>query len=216
MKIKICGIKYQRDLESIIPLQPDYLGFIFYPKSARCMRQTLSTDDVKLVPKSIKKVGVFVNEDITELLKMIKSYQLDGIQLHGDESPEYLSELQNILKDVHLKVEVIKAFGIDPAFDLQKLNDYKQYCNYFLFDTKTPKYGGSGLQFDWNLISDYDNELSLWMSGGMDVEDVKKLMSVVHLNMAVIDMNSKLETEPGVKDIVKVKKAIDEVRNQSK
>ena len=120
VKIKICGIKYQRDLERIIPLQPDFLGFIFYPKSARCMRQTLSPDDVKLVPKSIKKVGVFVNEEITELLKMIKTYQLDGIQLHGDESPEYLSELQNILQDVHLKVEVIKAFGIDPDFDLQK------------------------------------------------------------------------------------------------
>lgn len=215
MKIKICGIKYKDNLEQIIPLLPDYLGFIFYPKSSRYMKETLAVEDVKSIPNHIKKVGVFVNESISELLKTIKEYNLDAIQLHGDEPPEYLMDISNIFTSLNMKVEIIKAFGIDENFELQKLNDYKQYCNYFLFDTKTPKYGGSGQKFNWQLLAKYDNEIPLFISGGIDVEDFEGITKLEHLNIEAIDMNSKLEIEPGLKNIGKVKEAIEIIKNIS-
>ncbi|MEZ5008646.1 MAG: phosphoribosylanthranilate isomerase [Chitinophagales bacterium] len=215
MKIKICGIKYKDNLEQIIPLNPDYLGFIFYPKSSRYMKETLAVADVKSIPNQIKKVGVFVNESVPELLKAIKEYDLNAVQLHGDEPPEYLADVSNIFTSLNMKVDIIKAFGIDENFELQKLNDYKQYCNFFLFDTKTPKYGGSGQKFNWQLLAKYDNEIPLLISGGIDVEDLEDIAKLKHLNIEVIDMNSKLEIEPGRKNINRVEQAIQIVKNKS-
>lgn len=212
MKIKICGIKYKENLKELVELKPDYLGFIFYKKSKRFMVDSLAPIDLGGILPEIKKVGVFVNEEIPSLLKLINQYQLDVIQLHGDESPEYVKDLKKLLNLNTNSIEVFKAFGVDELFDLNKLNDYKQYCDYFLFDTKTANYGGSGKKFNWDVLLEYDNEVPIILSGGIDVEDIEEILDMKKLNIHAVDLNSKLEIEPGLKNLEKAKAAIKTVR----
>lgn len=149
MKIKICGMKFPENIIEIGQLQPDYMGFIFYPKSKRFISEDFSMSSIKNLPKSIKKTGVFVNETIETILKKVCKYELNVVQLHGSES---VVECQ-ILKENNL--EVIKAFSIDETFDFDVLESYQSVCDYFLFDTKSTGYGGSGKTFDWQLLEKY-------------------------------------------------------------
>jgi phosphoribosylanthranilate isomerase len=215
MKIKICGIKYLDNLQAIQAMQPDYLGFIFYNKSPRYMGYDLLPSELTNVSPNIKKTGVFVNESIEKVIEMVELYALNAIQLHGDETVSYLKELlENLnVNGNGASVEIIKAFGVDEHFDFNKLNDYKQYCNYFLFDTKTPNYGGSGKKFQWNLLEQYQLEVPIFLSGGIDVEDLSDILNMNHPKIVAVDLNSKLEIEPGRKDLVKVKEAIESVKN---
>ena len=210
MKIKICGIKNLENLEQIVALKPDYLGFIFYPKSKRFMLNSLHPSDLKTIPNTIEKIGVFVNETVASVVNKIKSYQLNGVQLHGNETIEWLADFTAQLKDNSIvnQVKIIKAFGVDEEFNFNELNDYKQYCSYFLFDTKTPNYGGSGRKFNWSVLKKYDNEVPLFLSGGLSVDDIETVFNMESLNIHAIDMNSQLEIEPGLKDISKVEEAI--------
>ncbi len=141
VKIKICGMKFPEKISEIAALNPDYLGFIFYEKSPRNFE-----NDIPNLPKSIQKVGVFVNASIEEIQEKAKQYGLDFIQLHGDESPEFCHLLQQN------KFKAIKAFSIDNQFDFNILNKYYNYCNYFLFDTKGINYGGNGIASDWSVL----------------------------------------------------------------
>jgi phosphoribosylanthranilate isomerase len=153
-------------------------------------------------------VGVFVNEPIKNIIRISTKYNMDFIQLHGDESPEYCEELKL------LDFKTIKAFGIDLSFDFSILNEYKEVCDYYLFDTKSIVYGGSGHRFSWSLLKQYDNFKPIFLSGGLDIEAIPIVYDLLNdLNIHALDFNSKLEIEPGLKAIEKCREVIDKVRN---
>jgi phosphoribosylanthranilate isomerase len=201
MKIKVCGLKYKDNIDEIAKLKVDYLGFIFYSKSKRFVGEDFEMPET---PKHILKIGVFVNADIDYVIEKVNRYKLNGVQIHGDESAEYCKELKAILNADD--VVILKAFGIDEAFDFNSLKDYEQHCDYFLFDTKTKDYGGSGKQFDWKILENYNNPTPYFISGGIGVEEFKDVKANANLlNYFAIDVNSKFEIEPGLKNIDKLK-----------
>ena len=199
MKLKVCGMKHPQNIRQLTNIQPDYIGFIFYQKSKRYMANSLEPEVLQTIPSNIKKVGVFVNESVEIIENFIEKYQLNLIQLHGDESADFCKQMS---KKGH---EIVKAFQVDDNFDFRKIEAYKKHCKYFLFDTKTPLYGGSGHKFDWQLLKNYDNKKPFFLSGGIDLDDVNEIRNIKNLNIHAIDINSKFEIEPGLKDIEKIK-----------
>ena len=147
MKLKICGMKHDDNITAIAGLHPDYLGFIFYEPSPRSFSKT-----IPLLDSTIKKVGVFVNATIDYVIDQCSQYQLNAVQLHGNETPEYCQQLK---KQLQSTVEIIKVFSIKNSFDFAELTPYEAYCNYFLFDTKGPLPGGNGYTFDWSVLANY-------------------------------------------------------------
>lgn len=147
---KVCGLR--DNISDVVALQPDYIGFIFYSKSPRYVGNNF---EMLLINNSTpKKVGVFVNETLDFVHNIFLKYQLDYVQLHGNESPEYCEEL------MRKKVKVIKAFEMDESFDFGRLKKYESFTDYFLFDTKTKLYGGSGKSFDWRILNKYSLDKS--------------------------------------------------------
>ena len=205
MKIKICGMKYPENIEHLALLKPDFLGFIFYEKSKRFVGDNLLIKDLH-IDKNTQKVGVFVNASHEYILENIKKHDLDLVQLHGDETPDFCAYLfkQNI--------KISKAFQVDEDFDFKILDVYKDVCSYFLFDTKTKHYGGSGRKFDWDILSGYDNEKPFFLSGGIDIDDAQNIKQLKGLNIFAIDINSKFEIEPGLKDVGKIGVFMEELR----
>ena len=198
MKLKICGLKYTDNIKDVAKFTPDYMGFIFYQDSKRFVGEEFDPVFLNSLDLKIKKVGVFVNSTKDHILKNVKKYQLDFVQLHGDETSGYCNELCH-------DVKIIKAFGVDETFDFSQLQDFKTSASYFLFDTKTSEYGGSGEQFDWNILEKYDNEIPFFLSGGIDLENIEKILHLKNINIHAIDANSKFEIEQGLKDIRKIK-----------
>lgn len=199
MKIKVCGLKHPENIEAVTALQPDYVGFIFYGKSPRYMAG-LSTDVLHNLSSAIKKTGVFVNESAENIERLIKEYGFDAIQLHGDESPEFCAAFKG-------KVTVIKAFGINEDFDFEQLKDYANNVDLFLFDTKTKEYGGSGKTFDWNILDNYKLNVPFFLSGGIGLENITEVKNITHPKFYGVDLNSRFEIEPGLKNIEKLEKA---------
>ncbi len=200
MKLKICGMKYPENIQDVAELRPDFMGFIFYDKSPRNVTDNLDKGVLKALPKSIKKIGVFVNASFEEIIKQVTDYQLDGVQLHGNESPVLCLQLkmQNLL--------VIKAFSVDKNFNFAVTEPYKKAVDYFLFDTKaTGGHGGHGVAFDWKMLDNYDNEVPFLLAGGVSLENIEEVKKLTHLNIYGIDVNSKFEIEPGLKDVEKLK-----------
>ena len=196
MKIKVCGMKYPGNIAEVAGLEPDYMGFICYPASPRFIDELQTID----APKTILKTGVFVNESADKVEELIDTYQFDTIQLHGDESPDFCELFRN-------KVTVIKAFGVDERFDFEQLDAYEGKADIFLFDTKTNKHGGSGLTFDWALLSQYKLNTPFFLSGGLSLENLDEVKNIAHPQFYGVDLNSKFEQEPGLKDIDKLKEA---------
>lgn len=195
MKLKICGLKDPGNIKQVAGLKPDYIGFIFYSESKRFVGDDF---EMPLISNEIKKVGVFVNAKADYIIDKIDQYKLDLIQLHGNENPDFCEVLNHI-------IPVIKAFGIDESFDFNSTSPYKDCCSCFLFDTKTDQYGGSGKLFDWNVLEKYDNKVPFFLSGGIGLDEIEKL-KIKKLNIYAVDVNSKFETMPGMKDIEKLKK----------
>ena len=195
-KIKICGMKHPENILEIAALQPDYLGFIFYAQSPRNFENAIPELD-----KSIQKVGVFVNASFEEIQEKATKYKLDLIQLHGDESPEFCLLLQQN------KLKVIKSFNIDNTFNFNSLSNYFNSCNYFLFDTKGKLPGGNGTTFDWKVLEQYPSNKPFFLSGGIGTEELEDIKQVLKMNLPIyaIDVNSKFEIEPGLKDIERLK-----------
>ena len=191
-KLKICGMKFFENILDVSALQPDYLGFIFYEKSARFFE-----GEIPNLPKSIQKVGVFVNDNFENIISKIHKYQLNIVQLHGNETPEFCKEIRTFCK-------VIKVFSIDKTFDFYQLENYETVCDYFLFDTKGVLHGGNGYAFDWSILSKYKSQKPFFLSGGIDLENFNELKKL-NLPIFAIDINSKFELEPGLKDLVKIK-----------
>ena len=198
-------MKYPDNIRQLVELKPDFIGFIFYEKSKRFVNNDLDIKSVKF-PESIKKAGVFVNPTIEGVLEKVKTFKLDFIQLHGDESPEFCLGLKPS------GIKITKAFQVDEAFDFFLLKQYETVCDYYLFDTKTKLYGGSGEKFNWQILKKYNNKKPFFLSGGIDLEDAEEIKKLESLNIFAIDINSKFETQPGRKDIKKVKKFIEDVR----
>ncbi|MBC7522937.1 MAG: phosphoribosylanthranilate isomerase [Flavobacterium sp.] len=194
MKLKICGMKNSENISEIGQLLPDYLGFIFWEKSVRYFDGIIPE-----LPKSILKVGVFVDANFQEIISIIKKHQLDLIQLHGEETPEFCKKMQK------LNFKIIKAFSINDDFDFDILKKYESVCDYFLFDTKGKLPGGNGKTFDWKLLEKYNINKPFFLSGGIGLEDITKVKSFLKSKMAqnciAIDVNSKFENEAGIKKI---------------
>jgi phosphoribosylanthranilate isomerase len=201
MKIKVCGMRDSQNIQAVAALQPDFMGFIFYPKSPR-YAEHLQAEVLNALPKTIKKIGVFVNESLKQILTIAYRYNLDGVQLHGTELVEMCRELRKT------GFIVIKAFPVADASNFIVTKKYEGSCDYFLFDTKTDAYGGSGLKFDWRLLDEYKGDTSFLLSGGIDLDDVEALRKIEHPKFAGIDLNSRFETEPGMKNVEKLKKII--------
>lgn len=219
-------MKYQDNIEAVAALQPDYLGFIFYDKSARNF-DTIIPD----LPKSIKKTGVFVNADIEIVIEKVETFNLQAVQLHGNESPEFckklrchyeeqsdvvISKKETDCHDLEKKsrndknLEIIKVFSIKDNFDFSVLKPYEGIVDYFLFDTKGKFPGGNGYTFNWDVLKNYSSTTPYFLSGGIGLNEVEKIKkfkeSPASKYCYVIDVNSKFEIEPGLKNIEELEK----------
>ncbi len=194
LTIKICGMKFPSNIFDIADLHPDFMGFIFYPKSPR-YAEPLDVEVLNALPKSIKKIGVFVNETLENILTIVFKYKLDGVQLHGNEQVEMCEKLHNT------GLIVIKAFPIAEAYNFKVTKIYEGACDYFLFDTKTDAFGGSGLKFDWNMLKEYTGKTPFLLSGGIASNDAESIQNIDHPLFAGIDLNSKFEVKPGLKNV---------------
>ncbi|MGL2964370.1 phosphoribosylanthranilate isomerase [Flavobacterium sp. RSB2_4_14] len=205
MKIKICGMKFPENIGEVAALQPDYLGFIFYGKSPRNFENS-----IPILDTSIQKVGVFVNATYEKIEEKVKQYNLDLVQLHGEETPELCAEIETNL------VKVIKAFSVDNQFNYNNLSNYNNSCSYFLFDTKGNNYGGNGVTFDWSILAKYHLEKPYFLSGGISLENTTALKEFLIKDYAkncfAIDLNSKFEIEPGMKNAATLTKFIQNLK----
>lgn len=199
MKIKVCGMRDVQNIRALVQLHPDYIGLIFYSGSKRFVNK-MDAQALMEVPEDIKLTGVFVNEDLEAVLQKIKIYNLKAVQLHGDESPEYCRSLGDQVKTI----EIIKAFGIDDNFDFSALEPYLPVVDFFLFDTKTAGHGGSGKAFNWDVLNKYPYQKSYFLSGGIGVENLDEVLAISDERLHALDLNSRFELEPGLKDISKL------------
>ena len=206
MKIKICGLRDPDNIKAVEALAPDYMGFICYDKSPRFIG-AMDDDELVNISTGITKVGVFVDEDADSISKLIYKYKFDAIQLHGNESPEFCDMFKH-------EVQVIKAFGIDEHFDFAKLDAYKNNVNYFLFDTKTPVHGGSGQTFDWGILERYKLSVPFFLSGGLSPDNLEEVKNIKHPAFYGVDLNSKFEVSPALKDLDKLKQAFKKINDE--
>ena len=202
LKLKICGMREPGNIEEVESLEPDYMGFIFYEKSKRFVAE-LDPATLSTMPENIGRVGVFVNHDLKEVVQLAEKFSLNLLQLHGNESAAYVTELKQLLEGSSIKL--MKAFGIDENFDFAALNEYESEVDYFLFDTQTPDHGGSGKLFNWKLLNGYTLDKPYFLSGGIGLDSVEALKTIDDKRLFAVDVNSKFETEPGIKDIIKLK-----------
>jgi len=194
------------NIEDLVKLKPDYIGFIFYPKSKRFIGEIIPDEIQALIPVYIQKVGVFVDEPFDNLLEKFRTNKLDMIQLHGSELPGYCERLKK------LDIPVIKVFGITSDFDFQTVRPYNQYCDYFLFDTSGEERGGTGKKFDWATLEKYNEDKPFFLSGGIHPDDVDAINRLPYSKLHGVDINSGFETEPGIKNIPQIKAFIEEIR----
>jgi phosphoribosylanthranilate isomerase len=204
MKIKVCGLRDPENIQSVAALEPDYLGFIFYNKSLRYVGE-ISIETLDIKSATIQKTAVFVNEKIENINAVIDKYNFDFIQLHGDESPAFCKSLRD-------KAIVIKAFGVNSDFDFKQLNRYRNKVDLFLFDTKTDVHGGSGLTFDWKVLDKYDMKIPFFLSGGLSADNIELVKEIDHEQFYGVDLNSKFEVSPGLKDIQQLEKAFNIIK----
>lgn len=191
MKIKICGITRKEDALLCSEYGADAIGFIFYPKSKRYIQPERAKEIANLLPPLFMKIGVFVNEKITEVNRIAKLVGLNAVQLHGSESPEYVEQMTH---------PVIKSFGVDNSFDFSKIDAYRN-CEILLDVKDTDQFGGTGKSFDWNLIPNALRDKGI-IAGGVSSNNIKKIYSLI--NPGAVDLSSSVEASPGIKDKNKI------------
>jgi phosphoribosylanthranilate isomerase len=206
MKIKVCGMKDPQNILEIADMKPDYLGFIFFDKSPR-YAEKINPAVLKSISPGIKKTGVFVNMEAEKILHTAKKFNLNVLQLHGNESPELCLTLKN------QGFEIIKAFQVNDDFDFDDTQTYSEVSDYYLFDTKSSGWGGSGLKFNHNILRRYDFHRPYFISGGIELQDIPGILSADFPLPATIDINSRFELSPGLKDTVLVAQAIENVKH---
>lgn len=190
IRLKVCGLR--DNIQKVASLQPDYAGFIFYPKSPRYVGEHFQ---MPYLDKLIKKVGVFVNESVEIVLEKARKYDLQFIQLHGNESVTVCETIRQS------EIALIKAFPIDDDFDFSRLEPYENVVDYFLFDTKTKGYGGSGKTFNWEILVKYKLEKPYFLSGGLSLSNLSNLNEIYLNKVHALDVNSMFEVKPGLKDL---------------
>lgn len=207
LKIKVCGMRDSENIREIAGLKPDLMGFVFYPASLRYVGEIPREGMFSSFPVGILRTGVFVDTDLYAIKAQVLRFGLKVVQLHGNESPEICRRLFDG------GIKVIKAFRISENFDFAEMMPYITCCNWFMFDTATKIPGGSGQSFNWRLLEDYHLGHPFFLSGGIDLGDAERILSLKHPALIGVDINSKFETEPGVKDVEKVKKFIQKMRS---
>ena len=196
MIVKVCGMRDADNIREVEALHPQWMGFIFWPRSSRYV-----SERPKYMPTSARRVGVFVDQDIDLVERTARDYALDIIQLHGSESPDYARRLR--------RWKVIKAFNMATAADLDRTKAYEGAVDYFLFDTKGQCVGGNGAKFDWTVLSSYQGDTPFLLSGGIGPDDAESVKSFHHPRCIGIDLNSRFETAPGIKNIIQLKSFIE-------
>jgi len=203
MRLKVCGMTQPAQIDELETIGATFAGLIYYPKSPRYALRHMTTTHIKAI-KNINKVGVFVNASVEEVRHMVDECRLHMVQLHGDETPKYCEKIADY-------ISVVKAFRIAPGDNIEwKIKDYMEVCDMFLFDTEGAGYGGTGKKFDWNLLKGLQIGKPYFLSGGINPDDVAAIKEFskepVAKALFAIDINSKFETTPGVKDMEKVSK----------
>jgi phosphoribosylanthranilate isomerase len=202
MELKVCGITTTEDIVELITLDISRLGFIFYHQSKRYVYGRLIEEGLQKIPERIKKTGVFVNASVPEIEQAIERYKLDSIQLHGDETPEFCNYFRG-------KAEVIKTISIRDKSSFETTRLYHDACDLFLFDTHSENYGGTGRTFNWQWLDAYTTEKPFYLSGGIGLENFREILKINHPALTGIDVNSKFEIRPGIKDVEKIKQLIE-------
>lgn len=198
LTIKVCGMREANNIQELCALPINYIGFIFFEKSSRYVSEPPQVS----IPPSIQRVGVFVNSTATFIKEKADLFNLGIIQLHGHESAEFCKEIKN------LGFTVFKAFGIDDNFDWTSVADYENVVDYFLFDTKSSKYGGTGQTFNWDVLKKYPYKKHYILSGGLSLENIQEALTFDDERLYGLDLNSKFEIKPGLKNIQTLKKAL--------
>jgi phosphoribosylanthranilate isomerase len=206
--VKICGMRETDNIMSVASLVPDVMGFIFYAGSPRYAGSFLDPRTIILLPPLISKAGVFVNADYDLIMSCAEKYSLDTIQLHGDESPVLCGKI----RDTGLKV--IKAFKMGPSPDFGICTEFAESSDYFLFDTLTMNHGGSGEKFNWSILENYDLGHPFFLSGGIGPDDAGDISKITIPGFHGVDINSRFELRPGLKDIDKIRKFIHDLSKQ--
>jgi len=201
MQLKVCGLSDSNQINTLSNLDVDRLGFIFYNKSPRYVGNKLDSEGLSKINSKTNKTGVFVNEEQSQIENIISKFKLNSIQLHGNESPEFCLQLKK-------KVEVIKAIAIKNKESFTETEKYNDACDFFLFDTYSESHGGTGKKFDWSWLSNYKLNIPFFLSGGIDLADITEINKLNHPQLIGLDVNSKFEIEPGIKDINKIKELI--------
>lgn len=207
MKIKVCGLRDPENIKAVAALAPDYVGLICYGLSPRYVKD-MPADVLNNLSAGISKTAVFVDETKETIDRLIDTYGFTTIQLHGKESPEFAGSFRN-------QVTVFKAFGLDNDFDFGQLDNYVTKVDYFLFDTKTDSHGGSGKTFNWNVLDKYNLDVPFFLSGGLSINNLEEVTKITHPQFYGVDLNSRFETAPGMKDIEKLKKAFDMIKQHT-
>ena len=212
MLIKVCGITSVEQLKDLQLIGVDYAGLIFYPPSPRYVgKHKMQASETKEQQISIRKIGVFVNEQESDLLNLVDDWGLEMVQLHGEETPAYCERISK-------QVKVIKAFRVGTVVDIELMvSPYKDVVDYFLFDTMGEKYGGTGKQFDWKLVSNTVLEKPYFLSGGIgaDLDQELNDFASTQKDLYAVDVNSKFEVSPGIKNMGLIRKFVDSLKNNS-
>jgi len=208
MLIKVCGMRHAGNIAQLSLLRPDYMGFIFFGKSPRYAGEMLKADVLAAIPANIIKTGVFVNASLDSVLETVTRFGLDAVQLHGDESPEMCGRI----KAQGLKV--LKVFHPKSRGDFDASKPYEAVCDYFLFDTPSVAHGGSGRKFDWKLLDDYTGSVRFFLSGGIDARDLNDINALSHPQLAGLDINSRFEIVPALKNIPALRRFLEAVKSK--
>jgi phosphoribosylanthranilate isomerase len=207
LKIKVCGMREPHNIGELIACKPDFMGFIFYPRSKRYLQHP-DRELFRKIPPGVEKVGVYVDESTEKIREMAAFLELNLVQLHGDETP---GDCSNLMES---GIPVMKAFRISGSLDNEMMKDYADSCVFFLFDTSGSGFGGTGLQFDWRMLAGYRLSKPFILSGGIGPEDIAEILNIHHPAMAGIDINSRFEIRPGLKDIKKVSEFMQSIRRK--
>lgn len=206
MIIKVCGMREPQNIRAIERLGIDMMGFIFHPASPRYVSRRPD-----YLPDAATRTGVFVDADADTILRSVEEFGLRAVQLHGNETPDVCRALRRILPPHTI---IIKAVPITSEEDLNRTSDYADTCDYILFETRCTTYGGSGRRFDWSLLDRYRGPLPFILSGGIGLDAVDTIAALRHPMMAGIDLNSRFETAPALKDAEKIRQFINELNQR--
>ena len=222
LKVKVCGMRDDENIRRVAALDVDYIGLIFWDKSPRCVtmiptragiipdRSGLSSGTSRLAPQ---RVGVFVDEMPQNIITRAVGFELDVVQLHGHESPTLIRNLRATLDpDLRPGIRIWKAISVSTADDISRCKDYEDCVDAFVFDTRSPGVGGSGRQFDWSILDAYQGSRPFMLSGGIGPDDAGRVRAFRHPRLMGIDLNSRFETAPALKDVESLSRFLEEVR----